>query len=228
MRETLRADGRRARVLVIGGGTRGGGTDAIYEAPDLDVIAFDIYASRWCQFIADAHSIPLESRTIDAVWVQAVLEHVLDPWQVVAEIERVLRPNGLVYAETPFLQQVHEGAYDFTRFTESGQRWLFRRFERLDSGLIAGPGIQFAWSIEHLVRALTRSRMVGRLARLGLFWVQWLDGVTGRSQSLDGASCTYFFGRLSERSISPRDMVRHYANVRANSPNHPDETGPRR
>jgi ubiquinone/menaquinone biosynthesis C-methylase UbiE len=32
------------------------------------------------------------------VWIQAVLEHVLDPPIVVAEIYRVLRPGGLVYA----------------------------------------------------------------------------------------------------------------------------------
>ncbi len=57
-----------------------------------------------------------------------------------AEIHRVLRPGGIVYADTPFLQQVHEGAYDFTRFTDSGHRFLFRRFERIDSGSVAGCG----------------------------------------------------------------------------------------
>jgi len=56
--------------------------------------------------------------------VQAGLEHVRDLWQVVAEIHRVLKDDGLVYAETPFMQQVHEGPYDFTRFTESGHRYL--------------------------------------------------------------------------------------------------------
>jgi len=56
----------------------------------------------------------------DAVWIQAVLEHVLDPVRVVAEIHRVLRPGGLVYSEIPFMQEVHEGAYDFTRFRLSG------------------------------------------------------------------------------------------------------------
>ena len=35
--------------------------------------------------------------------VQAGLEHVRDPWQVVAEIHRVLKDDGLVYAETPFM-----------------------------------------------------------------------------------------------------------------------------
>ncbi len=53
----------------------------------------------------------------------------LEPERVVSEIARVLKPAGMVYSEIPFMQQVHEGAYDFTRFTDSGQRWLFRQFK---------------------------------------------------------------------------------------------------
>ncbi|CAH2407660.1 hypothetical protein MES5069_620012 [Mesorhizobium escarrei] len=34
------------------------------------------------------------------------------------------------------MQQVHEGAYDFTRFTELGHRWLFRRFETISRGAL--------------------------------------------------------------------------------------------
>ena len=74
----------------------------------------------------------------DAVICQAVLEHVLEPASAVSEIHRVLRRDGLVYAETPFMQQVHERAYDFSRFTQSGHRWLFRRFSEISAGPIGG------------------------------------------------------------------------------------------
>lgn len=138
-----------SRVLVVGGATVGKGTERLYES-SLDVIGIDIYRSEIVQVLADAHQIPFADGVFDAVVVQAVLEHVLDPNLVVAEIWRVLKPNGFVYAETPFLQQVHEGAYDFTRFTESGHRWLFRRFESLDSGVVAGPGLVLTWSAVYL------------------------------------------------------------------------------
>jgi ubiquinone/menaquinone biosynthesis C-methylase UbiE len=121
---------------VIGGGTIGNGMESLYDDPRLDLLAFDIYASENVQFLADGHQVPLKDGSVDAVWIQAVLEHVLDPQAVVAEIRRVLRPGGLVYASTPFMQQVHEGPYDFTRFTESGHRYLFRHF----TGSIATPG----------------------------------------------------------------------------------------
>jgi hypothetical protein len=82
------------------------------------------------------------------------LEHVLDPSAVVAEIHRVLKPDGYVYAETPFMQQVHERAYDFSRFTRSGHRWLFRQFDEIDAGPITGPATAFLWSMRYLLRAL--------------------------------------------------------------------------
>ena len=108
------------------------------------LIGFDIYCSTLTQFVADGHQIPLRDGSVDGVLVQAGLEHVLDPWRVVAEIHRVLKDDGLVYAETPFMQQVHEGPYDFTRFTESGHRYLFPqiRAHRLGPGARDGlPGL---------------------------------------------------------------------------------------
>jgi SAM-dependent methyltransferase len=127
-------------VLMIGAATKGAGTDGLYETGAVRQIAFDIYPSAHTHFIADAHQIPLASASVDGVCIQAVLEHVLNPEQVVSEICRVLKPGGLVYAETPFMQQVHEGAYDFTRFTEIGHRWLFRNFETISRGALGGPG----------------------------------------------------------------------------------------
>lgn len=200
----------RPMLLIVGGGTMGSGAGPLYDDPRIRVAAFDIYASPLTQFVADAHFIPLQSGSADAVWVQAVLEHVLDPWRVVAEIERVLSPSGYIYAETPFMQQVHEGPFDFTRFTESGHRWLFRRFECLDSGVTAGLGTQLLWSFDHAVRGFTRSRAAGRAARAALFWLQWLDGLASPAATVDGASCVHFYGRRWDRELAPREMVAHY------------------
>jgi ubiquinone/menaquinone biosynthesis C-methylase UbiE len=102
---------------------------------------------------------------VDAVVIQAVLEHVLDPSHVVREIQRVLRNGGFVYAQTPFLQQVHAGPYDFVRYTSSGHRYLFRAFEEIAAGPVAGPGTQLLWGIDHIVRGQSRSELAGKLAR---------------------------------------------------------------
>ncbi|MCL6670375.1 methyltransferase domain-containing protein [Streptomyces panaciradicis] len=202
--------GPAPRLLVVGGATVGNGVEAVYRDPRVEVIGFDIVGSPVTQFIADAHRIPLTSASVDAVLVQAVLEHVLDPAAVVAEIHRVLKDDGLVYAETPFLQQVHAGAHDFTRYTASGHRYLFRRFDELAAGHVAGPGTQLLWSIDHTVRGLSRSALAGRGARGLLFWLRALDRLVPPDYALDDASAVYFLGRKRDRGMTAAEIIGYY------------------
>ncbi|MEA2663201.1 MAG: hypothetical protein QOI11_145 [Candidatus Eremiobacteraeota bacterium] len=207
----LRARVERPLVLVIGGGTIGSGLDALYAAPEADLLAFDIFPTRFTQFVADAHRIPLLDGAVDGVVVQAVLEHVLDPWRVAAEIHRVLRSEGLVYADTPFLQPVHEGPYDFTRFTESGHRWLFRDFALIESGVVAGPGAQFASSLAQAARSVVPLRGVGPVVRFAFTPLgQLVDRIAAPRAAVDGASAVYFYGRRSDEPLAPREMIAHY------------------
>ncbi len=209
--ETLmsRLTGPSPLVLVIGGAEIGNGTDALYSGAPA-VIGFDIYGTALTHFIADAHQIPFRSGAVDAVVVQAVLEHVLDPERVVREIHRVLKPGGLVYAETPFLQQVHAGPYDFTRYTASGHRWLFRAFEEITAGPVAGPGTQMLWSVDHLTRGLLRSGLAGRLARAVFLWLRRLDRLVPAPYASDGASACFFLGVRAERELTPREIRQYY------------------
>jgi SAM-dependent methyltransferase len=208
--ELLKQDISNPTVLVVGGATTGSGTKALYEDPAIRLIAFDIYATPLTQFIADAHTSPLAANSVDAVWIQAVLEHVLDPWRVVAEIYRVLKPGGLVYAETPFMQPVHEGPYDFTRFTDSGHRWLFRKFELIDSGVVLGSAAQLLDSVEHITRGLFRSVYAGRVAKAALFWLRYADKIVMEAYAIDNASAVFFLGRRSDGEICPRNMISYY------------------
>lgn len=206
----LRRCGPAPFILVVGGGAIGNGVEAIYADRRTRVVAFDISPSPVVQFIADAHRIPLAGESVDAVLVQAVLEHVLAPGEVVEEIHRVLRPNGLVYAETPFLQQVHAGPYDFTRYTSSGHRYLFRAFEEIAAGPVVGPAAPMLTSLDHLVRGLLRSELAGKLARALFFWIRYLDRLVPTAFAMDNASAYYFLGRRAERELSPAEIVGYY------------------
>ncbi len=199
-----------ARVLIIGGGTIGQGMEPFYSDPHIALVSFDIYASPTVQFLADAHSIPLPDSSFDAVVIQAVLEHVLEPNLVVSEIYRVLSQRGVVYAETPFLQHVHEGAYDFTRYTESGHRYLFKNFELIKSGASAGAGTQLLWSLDHFFRGLFRSRKSGKVIKLCFFWLQYFDKLIPESYNIDAASGVYFLGKKKISQIDGKEMVDHY------------------
>ena len=133
---------------MIGSGEKGSGTEELWNNKEIEIHGIDIYGSESVDVICDAHYLPLKDGYYDGVWIQAVLEHVLEPTLVVSEIHRVLRVNGLVYAETPFMQQVHEGAYDFTRFTVLGHRYLFRKFESVRLGGNKGPELVFAGRLD--------------------------------------------------------------------------------
>ena len=203
--------GRQPRILVVGGASVGNGIERIYTQPDLRIVAFDVAPSHHCQLVADGHQIPFKDATFDAVIVQAVLEHVLDPRRVVQEIHRVLDERGIVYAETPFMQQVHEGPFDFHRFTHSGHRWLFRDFSELSSGAVAGPGTALQWAIDYALRAQTGSRRLGIRSRLATWPLARLDARLSRERSLDAACALYFLGRRATSAMSAPELVSYYA-----------------
>lgn len=198
------------RVLVVGGGTIGQGMDELYRLKQYKLISFDIYASPNAHFVADAHDIPLPDGYFDAVIVQAVLEHVIEPNVVVSEIYRVLKTSGLVYSETPFMQHVHEGAYDFTRFTEVGHRYLFKKFQLVKAGALSGAGTQLQWSLEYFFRGLFRSNRLGKVVKLSLFWLQYFDRLIPLPYNIDAASGVFFLGRKSAVELTKADIVAHY------------------
>ena len=213
--ETLNPGGSGARVLVIGGARGGVGMNPLYASPYLELIETDVVASTNTRYVCDGHDLPFEKETFDAVVLQAVLEHVIDPGRVVAEAHRVLRPSGLVYAETPFMQQVHAAAFDFTRFTDLGHRRLFRYFEEIERGVACGPASALAWSFQHFLIAFSsgpRSRkLLTAFARLSVFWLKYFDyWLVRRKVAHDGASSVYFFGRKHSRAIDDRRLLELY------------------
>jgi SAM-dependent methyltransferase len=199
------------RVLVIGSGTRGSGTEALWDNRALHKVGVDIYPSSSTDYVADAHYLPFVDGAFDGVWIQAVLEHVVDPVLVVKEIHRVLAKDGIVYAETPFMQQVHEGAYDFQRYTVLGHRYLFRWFTALDMGGTRGPGVVLAWSVRYLVWAMTRSKTAAAIATKPFAMLAGLfDRLADRRAMWDSSSGVYFLGSKAEQSIQQRDLPKAY------------------
>jgi SAM-dependent methyltransferase len=198
------------RLLIVGGGAVGSGADALYDSPVVDVVAFDIYNSDVVTFLADGHAIPLCDASVDAAWVQAVLEHVISPETVVAEIHRVLKPEGYLFADTPFLWPVHEKAYDFMRFTASGHRWLFRYFDVLAAGASSGPGTTFVLTLGSLAASLFRSSKIGHIAVLPFFWVRYLDALCDERGGLDAAAGLFFFGKRRDAPISVAELLAFY------------------
>ena len=164
-----------------------------------EVVVSDVVQGPDVAVICDGAALPFADQSFDCVVAMAVLEHVLNPETVVNEFHRMLRVGGIVVADTPFMQQVHMRAYDFTRFTDLGYRWLFRRFEEVERGVSVGPGSALAWSIMYFFRAFAWNRMsmfaLSALARLLFFWLKYFDHLLARRPGgRDAAAGFYFIG----------------------------------
>jgi uncharacterized protein YbaR (Trm112 family)/SAM-dependent methyltransferase len=208
--DNIETDGT-SQVLVIGSGQQKG-TNSFYSDKKTTYVYCDVAMKSEVDLFCDAHELPFVDKTFQGVIITAVLEHVLYPQDVVKEIYRVLSDEGIIYSEVPFMQHVHEGAYDFTRYTLSGHRLLFKRFNEVSSGLVAGPATGLVWAMEHfalcfvsggVLRKLTRA-----LVRVLFFWVKYFDYLfINNPQSIDSASATYFLGKKSHLFEASDKMI---------------------
>jgi SAM-dependent methyltransferase len=207
-----------AHVLVVGSGNQRAWLDELFRNHPHVVICYsDVDDKASVDLYCDGHYLPFQDGVFQGVIASAVLEHVLYPERVIGEIHRVLSNGGVVYSEIPFMQQVHEGAYDFTRYSLSGHRRVFHDFEELSSGIVAGPGTTLLWALEHFFSSFAPGHALAGLTRFAIrtlfFWVKYFDyALASTAAAVDGASCTYFLGRKTPGShISDREIIDGYA-----------------
>lgn len=88
--------------------------------------SLDIDPDSEADIIADLTNMPnVPDESFGTVICTEVLEHTLQPFNAVAEIHRILKPNGVALVTTPFNLRIHGPAPDCWRFTETGLRVLF-------------------------------------------------------------------------------------------------------
>lgn len=208
-----------AKILVIGGSIIGQGMEPIYNNTTYEIVGSDVSHGELTSIICDAHDIPFEDNTFDCVIIQAVLEHVVDPVRCAWECHRVLKMGGIIYAETPFMQQVHMKQFDFTRFTHLGHRRLFRGFEEISSGSAGGPGMALAWSYIYFLRSFTVNantrRIVIFFAHMTSFFWKYFDYLLVKKPGAYDASSGYFFiGKKSHKVLGDRELIKQYRGLK--------------
>lgn len=92
-----------------------------YVGYDLD------YQHTHPQVAGRAETLPFASRSFDGVLSTQVLEHVREPWTMLEEIARVLRPSGRVILSAPQAWRLHEEPHDYYRYTRYGLAHLLQR-----------------------------------------------------------------------------------------------------
>ena len=97
--------------------------------------------------VTAGNRIPLRDASVDAVISEAVLEHVQNPFLHIAEIYRILKPDGQVLLDAAFMQPLHGYPHHYFNTTASALRYLMRDFaiERLGAGAHHHPWITLQW-----------------------------------------------------------------------------------
>jgi SAM-dependent methyltransferase len=91
-------------------------TASRYESIDIAPRAGD--SPTWIGDVSNMPQVP--DQRYDAIVCHQVLEHVRQPWRVLAEFHRVLRPGGTLVLSVPHLSRRHELPHDYLRFTPEG------------------------------------------------------------------------------------------------------------
>ena len=125
--------------------------------------------------------LPYREGVFDAVISKAAFEHMVRPWEMAAEVYRVLKPGGLVHVDTAFMQPVHGEPYHFFNMTLAGVREIFKHFNMIRCGVkpYQTPGyglrMQIDVMLEHLKSEDWRQRFQELKDSLGYDFDNALD-----------------------------------------------------
>ncbi len=183
---------RSVRLLNVGAGER-----APLALPN--VVNLDLVPGRLVHVVGDAHALPFRGGAFDGVVCRAVLEHLHQPFQACDELWRVLREGGFVLATAPFVYPYHAHPDDYQRFTASGLRALFARFDELECGIGRLPTAAVLSTLAAYAATFADNRVVSALLRGSVAWLlnplKYLDHYLKRKRRVHLLSSYYFLGR---------------------------------
>ncbi len=121
---------REGKILEIGARARSGNQCGNLFGEGCRRTGVDILPGIGVDVVADAHALSksFDAGTFDAAFCISVFEHLGMPWKVALEMNRVLKPGGLVFVATHPAWPLHDRPWDFFRFSSDGLRMLFNRF----------------------------------------------------------------------------------------------------
>ena len=97
-----------------------------YIGVDIEVSGHNHKNSK-IDYFYDGKNLPFPDKSFDAVVCFEVFEHVFNVQEVLAEIFRVLKPDGQLLMSVPFAWDEHEIPYDFARYTSYGITYIINK-----------------------------------------------------------------------------------------------------
>jgi len=170
----------RAEVLARVGGLHGRdileigcGEGMMFEGSGMQPVQMDVSMTRVeravgkCRLLlcADGYQLPFASESFSVVLLVAVLEHTREPWQMLAEARRVLKPGGRAIMVVPNDWTMSAGRLVLGKFPirypdhltittpKRMHRWLSRGFHVVDGFSLPFRWLPFAVNLYYFVVA---------------------------------------------------------------------------
>lgn len=95
-----------------------------------EYVVFDIHEDEDVDVAGDIHQLStyFEEGQFDAVFMVSVMEHLAMPWKAVLEINKVMKPGGLLFISTHPVWPAHALPWDFWRYSKEAFPVLLNRF----------------------------------------------------------------------------------------------------
>lgn len=75
----------------------------------------------------DGRTFPFDNNSVDCFFSSETFEHIFNLDEILAEINRTLKPGGYLLASCPFFFPEHEVPYDFARYSSFGLQSLLEK-----------------------------------------------------------------------------------------------------
>ena len=152
------------------------------EYVGLDVDSERSRSQAAADYFYDGHKFPFDDETFDSILCNQVLEHVFNPAEFLAEMNRVLRPRGNLLLTIPFFWDEHEQPFDYARYSSFGLRALLEchgfaieTHEKVNANMSAVFQLANAYIYKVLpestiVRGIACALLMAPITYIGLFW----------------------------------------------------------
>ena len=187
------------KMIVI---NMGSGVESFYKKafkPFQGLIRIGIPHDGAVNAYGDAMALPLKNDSVDLFISSSVIEHLPDPEKAVSELFRTIKPDGLVYAEIPFIGTYHMVPFDYQRYTISGIESLFNRhgFVLVEKGICTGPITALVLLFQHIIIEAIPWGPPQYIIRLILTWIlhplKYLVFIFGQSKWGEYLACNFFY-----------------------------------